>query len=557
MGLFDFFKKKPAAEPVVEEQREGVVEIDGVEVETDVETEEISVEELEAEIEIEFVDEDGEELLTAESEEDAEAVLEELTDMAGEILAEKPLVEDEVVVSLEDGEVFTAENEVDAEAILDELADMAGEILAEKPLAEDEVVVSLEDGEVFTAENEVDAEAILDELADIAGEILAEKPLADDEVVVALEDGEVFTADNDEDALAFLDALADEFAEELDEELHHEEAAAEEETVAEAPVEEVKEEAPVQEEKPAKMGFFAKLKAGLDKTRKNILGGVDGVLGAFTKIDEDLFEELEEALIMADLGVQTTMDIVENLRKRVKREHATDPSLIKGMLIDEITVILEEGAEEDEKLPNPSVLLVIGVNGVGKTTTIGKLAHNYKEEGKSVLLAAADTFRAAAIDQLEIWGERNNVPVIKQEENSDPAAVVYDAVHEARKQNADLLICDTAGRLHNKKNLMEELKKIARVIEREYPAAHKEVYLVLDATTGQNALQQAKLFKEVADITGIVLTKLDGTAKGGIVVAIKSELQIPVRYIGVGEGIHDLQKFNAAEFAGALFGKED
>ena len=509
MGLFDFFKKKPVEETPVEEQREGVVEIDGVEVETAVETEEISAEDIEAEaeIEIEFVDEDGEELLTAEDEDEAEAVLEELTDMAGEILAEKPLVDDEVVVSLEDGEVFTAENEADAEAILDELANMAGEILAEKPLA-------------------------------------------DDEVVVAQEDGEVFTADNDEDAMAFIDALADEFAEELDEELHHEEET------EEAPAEEVKEES-VQEEKPAKMGFFAKLKAGLDKTRKNILGGVDGVLGAFTKIDEDLFEELEEALIMADLGVQTTMDIVENLRKRVKREHATDPSLIKGMLIDEITAILEEGAEEEESLPNPSVLLVIGVNGVGKTTTIGKLAHNYKEEGKSVMLAAADTFRAAAIDQLEIWGERNNVPVIKQAENSDPAAVVFDAVHEARKQNADLLICDTAGRLHNKKNLMEELKKIARVIEREYPAAHKEVYLVLDATTGQNALQQAKLFKEVADITGIVLTKLDGTAKGGIVVAIKSELQIPVRYIGVGEGIHDLQKFNAAEFAGALFGKED
>ena len=480
MGLFDFFKKKPTEETPVEEQREGVVEIDGVEVETDVETEEISAEELEAEseIEIEFVDEDGEELLTAENEDEAEAVLEELTDMAGEILAEKPLAEDEVIVSQEDGEVFTA--------------------------------------------------------------------------------------DNDEDALAFLDALADEFAEELDEELHHEEAEEEKEEPAaeevkeETPAaEEVKEETPAaEEEKPAKVGFFAKLKAGLDKTRKNILGGVDGVLGAFTKIDEDLFEELEEALIMADLGVQTTMDIVENLRKRVKREHATDPSVIKDMLIDEITAILEEGAEDAESLPSPSVLLVIGVNGVGKTTTIGKLAHNYKEEGKSVMLAAADTFRAAAIDQLEIWGERNNVPVIKQAENSDPAAVVFDAVHEARKQNADLLICDTAGRLHNKKNLMEELKKIARVIEREYPAAHKEVYLVLDATTGQNALQQAKLFKEVADITGIVLTKLDGTAKGGIVVAIKSELQIPVRYIGVGEGIHDLQKFDAAEFAGALFGKE-
>ena len=260
---------------------------------------------------------------------------------------------------------------------------------------------------------------------------------------------------------------------------------------------------------------------------------------------------------MADMGVQTTMDIVENLRKRVKKEHATDPAVIKDMLIDEITEILQEGAQEEENLPSPSVLLVIGVNGVGKTTTIGKLAHNFKEEGKSVLLAAADTFRAAAIDQLEIWGERSDIAVIKHEENSDPAAVVYDAVHEARKQNTDLLICDTAGRLHNKKNLMEELKKIARVIEREYPAAHREVYLVLDATTGQNALQQAKLFKEVAEITGIVLTKLDGTAKGGIVVAIKSELQIPVRYIGVGEGIHDLQKFDAAEFAGALFGRED
>ena len=476
MGLFDFFKKKQTEETPVEEQREGVVEIDGVEVETDVETEEISVEELEAEseIEIEFTDEDGEELLTAE--------------------------------------------------------------------------------------NEADAEAILDELTDMAGEILAEKPLAEDEVVVALEDGAVFTADTEEDAAAFLEELTEEVAEELNKEAAEakaaEEAAPAEEVKAEEETAPAEEKTPEEEKKPEKKGFFAKLKEGLDKTRKNILGGVEGVLGSFTKIDEDLFEELEEALIMADLGVQTTMDIVENLRKRVKREHATDPSLIKGMLIDEITAILEDGAEEEENLPSPSVLLVIGVNGVGKTTTIGKLAHNFKEDGKSVMLAAADTFRAAAIDQLEIWGERSNIPVVKQEENSDPAAVVFDAVHEARKQNADLLICDTAGRLHNKKNLMEELKKIARVIEREYPTAHKEVYLVLDATTGQNALQQAKLFKEVADITGIVLTKLDGTAKGGIVVAIKSELQIPVRYIGVGEGIHDLQKFDAAEFAGALFGKE-
>ena len=490
MGLFDFFKKKSAEEtPVVEEQREGVVEIDGVEVEADAQNEEI--------------------VLDVEGNKDMNAAVHEVMD------------EEEIQIDCANEDILYQEDAIEEDEIEIEFVDEEGE-------------------ELLTAESEEEAEAVLAELTDMAGEILAEKPLADDEVVVALEDGEVFTADNDEDAIAFVEELVEEVAEELNKE----------EPVEETPAEEVA------EEKPAKMGFFAKLKAGLDKTRKNILGGVDGVLGAFTKIDEDLFEELEEALIMADLGVQTTMDIVENLRKRVKREHATDPSLIKGMLIDEITAILEEGAEEEESLPNPSVLLVIGVNGVGKTTTIGKLAHNYKEEGKSVMLAAADTFRAAAIDQLEIWGERNNVPVIKQEENSDPAAVVFDAVHEARKQNADLLICDTAGRLHNKKNLMEELKKIARVIEREYPAAHKEVYLVLDATTGQNALQQAKLFKEVADITGIVLTKLDGTAKGGIVVAIKSELQIPVRYIGVGEGIHDLQKFNAAEFAGALFGKE-
>ena len=302
-----------------------------------------------------------------------------------------------------------------------------------------------------------------------------------------------------------------------------------------------------------KKGFFARLKEGLGKTRKNILGSVDSVLGAFTKIDEDLFEELEEALIMADLGVQTTMDICDNLRKRVKKEGVTDPSHIKTMLSEEISGILLDGCESEFELETPSVLLVIGVNGVGKTTTIGKIASLYKREGKTVMLAAADTFRAAAIDQLAIWGERCGVDVIKHEENSDPAAVVFDAVNAAKSRKTDILICDTAGRLHNKKNLMEELKKISKVIEREYPHAHKEVFLVLDATTGQNALQQAKLFKEAADITGIVLTKLDGTAKGGIVVAIKSELKIPVRFIGVGEGIDDLQKFDAESFSKALF----
>ena len=308
------------------------------------------------------------------------------------------------------------------------------------------------------------------------------------------------------------------------------------------------------EEISKKKGFFAKLIAGLDKTRKNILGSVDTVLGAFTKIDEDLFEELEEVLIMADLGVETTMNIIENLRKRVKKEHITDPQAIRSMLIEEITAILQQGTQNQEKLPSPTVMLIIGVNGVGKTTTIGKLSYRFKEQGKSILLGAADTFRAAAIEQLEIWGQRAGIDVIKHQQNSDPAAVVFDAVNAAKNRKIDLLICDTAGRLHNKKNLMEELKKIAKVIDREYPQAHKEVYLVLDATTGQNAMQQAKLFKEVADITGIILTKLDGTAKGGIVIAIQSELKVPVRYIGVGEGIDDLQEFNAKEFAEALFG---
>lgn len=303
------------------------------------------------------------------------------------------------------------------------------------------------------------------------------------------------------------------------------------------------------------LGFFARLKEGLAKTKKNIFGGIDAVLGGFTKIDDDLFDELEEALIMGDLGVDTTLKVIENLKKRVRKERAEDPSLITGMLQDEIKGILEDGTNGGFRITPPTVMLVIGVNGVGKTTTIGKLAANYTAEGKTVMLAAADTFRAAAIDQLKIWGERSKVDVICHEENSDPAAVVFDAVNAAKNRKTDILICDTAGRLHNKKNLMDELKKIAKVINREYPEANTEVFLVLDATTGQNALQQAKLFNEVANITGLVLTKLDGTAKGGIVIAIKNELNIPVRYIGVGEGIADLQPFNPSEFSKALFEK--
>ena len=315
------------------------------------------------------------------------------------------------------------------------------------------------------------------------------------------------------------------------------------------------EEPEKEEVQEKKTGFFARIKAGLSKTRDNIMSGVDNVLKSIVKIDEDLFEELEEALIMADIGVDTSLYIIEKLREKVKDEKATEASQVRGLLIQVITEILEKD-DEPLELPSPSVILVIGVNGVGKTTTIGKLAHNYQSEGKSVLLAAADTFRAAAIDQLQIWGDRNNCDVIKHQENSDPAAVVFDAVNAAKARKTDILICDTAGRLHNKKNLMEELRKIAKVIEREYPEAHTEVFLVLDSTTGQNALQQAKLFKEVADITGLILTKLDGTAKGGIVLAIKHDMNIPVRYIGVGEQINDLQPFNSKDFAKALFDEE-
>ncbi|HHX60156.1 MAG TPA: signal recognition particle-docking protein FtsY [Epulopiscium sp.] len=311
----------------------------------------------------------------------------------------------------------------------------------------------------------------------------------------------------------------------------------------------------VSEPKEKKLGFFSKLVQGLTKTRDNILEGVDSVLKSFTKIDEELYEELEEALIMADLGVSTTMEIMEALKIKVKEDKIIDPAALKDMIVHIITDMISQG---DHSLMiekgTPTVLLVIGVNGVGKTTTIGKLAHQIKGDGNKVLIAAADTFRAAAIEQLEIWGDRSGVDVIKQHEGADPAAVIYDALQAAKARKTDVLICDTAGRLHNKTNLMKELEKIFKVIAREYPEANKEVLLVLDATTGQNAISQVKQFKEVADITGIVLTKLDGTAKGGIVVGIHSSMNIPVKFIGVGEGIDDLQPFDPQEFSRALFG---
>ena len=301
------------------------------------------------------------------------------------------------------------------------------------------------------------------------------------------------------------------------------------------------------------MGFFSKIKSGLAKTRNSLSAGITSLVNSFTKIDEVFMDELEELLVMSDIGVKTSVDICDTLRRKIKETGTTAPSEIRVMMRD----IIADMLGEDKSLSldtKPSVILVIGVNGVGKTTSIGKIAASLSAEGKRVVLGAADTFRAAAIEQLQIWGDRAGVPVIKSTQGADPASVVFDTIASGKARGADVIICDTAGRLHNKKDLMEELAKINRVIERELPDASKETLLVLDAATGQNAVNQAREFKNITDITGIVLTKLDGTAKGGIVIAIHNELNIPVKYVGVGEGIDDLQPFVAREFADGIFG---
>lgn len=309
------------------------------------------------------------------------------------------------------------------------------------------------------------------------------------------------------------------------------------------------------------MGFFSKIKEGLRKTKDSMVKKMQRVVNSFTRIDEELFEQLEETMIMSDMGVETSVGICEELRKRIKERGITDPSLIMELIQEIVAEMMGDDTELDLS-SKPSVIMVIGVNGAGKTTTIGKMCHQFKDNGKKVIVAAADTFRAAAIDQLQVWTDRSGVDLVKHSEGSDPASVVYDAIAAAKARDCDILICDTAGRLHNKKNLMDELAKMNRIIEREAPESSKEILLVLDATTGQNAVNQARLFKEVAPITGIVLTKLDGTAKGGIVISIKNELGIPVKLIGVGEKIDDLQPFNSHDFVKALFentssGQED
>lgn len=508
MGFFKWFKKKKENAPVENTQAN--------EVEVSV-TEESNVEETQT-VE-ENKNEDVVEAVV--STDDEVEVVEESVDET-ETIAEE-------VSEIEEIEDTVEKEEVDVENTVEEIKEEEQAVVEE--VKEVENAVEKVENEVEENHTESTTEGIVEEVTK-----------ENDTTVEEVEIKEITTEENNVVEKTEVEEAVQEIPEENVEPVEVEET----EEVA-------VEEQPTEEEKPK--GFFAKIKAGLSKTRNNIISSVENVLSAFTKIDEDLYEELEEALIMADIGVETSLYIIEKLREKVKDEKIHDPAEVKGAIIRVITEILEKDDEPFE-LPHPSVVLVIGVNGVGKTTTIGKLTHNYMENGKTVLLAAADTFRAAAIDQLQVWADRNNAQLIKHQENSDPGAVVYDAVQAAKARNTDVLICDTAGRLHNKKNLMEELRKISKIVNKEYPDAKVETLLVLDATTGQNALQQAKLFKEVADITGLVLTKLDGTAKGGIVLAIKHEMNIPVRYIGVGEQMDDLQEFNSKDFAKALFGEE-
>lgn len=308
-------------------------------------------------------------------------------------------------------------------------------------------------------------------------------------------------------------------------------------------------------DQPKKLNFFEKLKTGLTKTRKDMSDKIEGILNSYKKVDEGLFEDLEEVLVTADIGAHTTMKIIDNLRLRIKSEGVTDPSGVKDLLKDEIKKLMKASVENNDLIvePSPAVILVVGVNGVGKTTTIGKMSNSFKKQGKKVLIAAGDTFRAAAIEQLEEWSKRSGSEFIAHTEGADPAAVIFDGIQAAKARKTDILICDTAGRLHNKSNLMNELNKIFRIVDREYGDATKEVLLVLDATTGQNAINQAKVFKEVANITGVVLTKLDGTAKGGVIIALQAELNLPVKLVGVGEGLEDLQPFNVDDFVEAIF----
>lgn len=402
-----------------------------------------------------------------------------------------------------------------------------------------------------TINNKEENEQIPEENSKVNEEIFSEaNTLLDEEKNLDLTE-EIDNKENiEEDRLEKTSNNSVEVKEEIEENFNTEEIK--EEIEAENSSELDNDEVP--NEDKGKVNFFKKLMSGLDKTRKEVGIKINTVMGNYVKIDDDMLEDLEDILISADVGMDTTMKLIDNLRETIIKEKINDPSKVKDILKSETKKLMNEELNKGISDISPSIILVVGVNGVGKTTTIGKLAKRYKDEGKSVLIAAADTFRAAAIDQLKEWGSRVNVDVISHSEGQDPAAVVFDAITAAKSRNADILIVDTAGRLHNKANLMKELEKINRIIDKKYPEAYRETLLVLDATTGQNAMNQAKTFKEAVNITGIALTKLDGTAKGGVVIALQSELQIPIKLVGVGEGIYDLQDFNLDNFLQGIFG---
>lgn len=444
---------------------------------------------------------------------------------------------DEVVSDVEKEEI--EEVKEDDERFLDNLE-------SEKEDTKEEVKV-----EEVIVEEEVEKQPVDEDKTDECEEINA---VLDEEGVSIFEEtiAEVETVEES------IEEEVSETVEEISEEVEEiEEVVETVEEEAEVVVEtEVMEEANEGREKPAakKEGLFARLKRGLTKAKQGITDRIDEVLKSYTSVDDELFEDLEEVLITADVGVNTTMQIIDDLNDRVRSKKITDPMAVREELKEILEEILSKGNSKLDVEPSPAIIIMVGVNGVGKTTTIGKLALRYKSEGKKVMLAAADTFRAAATEQLDIWAKRTNTEIVKHHEGADPGAVVFDAIKAAKARKTDVLICDTAGRLHNKANLMNELGKIFKIIDKEFPEAKKEVLLVVDATTGQNAVVQAKSFKEVADITGIVLTKLDGTAKGGVVLAVKSEVDVPVKLIGVGEKAEDLQDFDARAFTAALFG---
>ena len=558
-GLFGWMKRKQADEPEREEQI--------VEPEPETDTDDIAAQML-AEREA------ARQAETEQWREEAEAEI--AADQAEAAALAAKAAQDELLTEEEDSEADAEdeEDEDDEEPIAvtfqpEEAESEAEEVEPETVKVEPEAVAEPETVEP-EPEAVAESETVESELEEVAEpETVKTEPeaVAEPETVETEpeEIAEPETVESEPEEIAEPETVEpepEEVAESETEESESEEVAEPEtvepepEEVAEPETVETEPEEPQEPEKKKKKGFFEKIRDGLRKTKDSVIAKMQLVLNAFTKIDEDLFDQLEETMIMGDMGAETSIEICDQLRKRVKERGITDPKQIMGLIQE----IIGEMLGEDQTLQlqtKPSVIMVIGVNGAGKTTTIGKLCHQLKEDGKKVIVAAADTFRAAAIDQLEVWTDRAGVELVKHAEGSDPAAVVYDAIEAAKARNCDVLICDTAGRLHNKKNLMQELAKINRIIENKAAGCDKEILLVLDATTGQNAVNQARLFKEVADITGIVLTKLDGTAKGGIIVSIKNELEIPVKLIGVGEKIDDLQPFHARDFVNALFETEE